>query len=140
MSMLLIFPAVTAVVTMACAVRPAAGRLMRFGLVLAAINVVLTPFTSGEWFYQHAELSTFQDAVNRGDFTSVEDLMSRHDPFRLRKTIVIAVSLLAALGGLALVQLRASRGSVPKRVTSTAAAVAFVVGAGAIVAMYQLLT
>ena len=66
--------------------------------------------------------------------------MSRHDPFRLRKTIVIAVSLLAALGGLALVQLRASRGSVPKRVTSTAAAVAFVVGAGAIVAMYQLLT
>ena len=140
MSMLLIFPAVTAVVTMACAVRPAAGRLMRFGLLLAAINVVLTPFTSGEWFYQHAELSTFQDAVNRGDFTSVEDLMSRHDPFRLRKTIVIAVSLLAALGGLALVQLRASRGSVPKRVTSTAAAVAFVVGAGAIVAMYQLLT
>ena len=140
MSMLLILPALTAVVTMACAVRPAAGRLMRFGLVLAAINVVLTPFTSGEWFYQHAELSTFQDAVNRGDFTSVEDLMSRHDPFRLRKTIVIAVSLLAALGGLALVQLRASRGSVPKRVTSTAAAVAFVVGAGAIVAMYQLLT
>ena len=140
MSMLLILPALTAVVTMACAVRPAAGRLMRFGLVLAAINVVLTPFTSGEWFYQHAELSTFQDAVNRGDFTSVEDLMSRHDPFRLRKTIVIAVSLLAALGGLALVQLRASRGNVPKRVTSIAAAVAFVVGAGAIVAMYQLLT
>ena len=43
MSMLLILPALTAVVTMACAVRPAAGRLMRFGLVLAAINVVLTP-------------------------------------------------------------------------------------------------
>ena len=140
MSMMLILPALTAVVTVACAVWPAAGRLVWLALALGVVNVALTPFASGEWFYQRSEASAFRDAVTRGDFTSFDDMMSRHDPHRLRTTVVIAVSLLAAICGLALVRYRGKHGGVSTRMSSIAAVIAVVVGAGALLAIFGLRT
>ncbi len=106
---LALLPILTAGLALACALWPAARRIIWPVVGLAAINVVLTPFTSGEWFYQNAEGRSYQEAVARGDFGSFDSLLGQHDPDLFRRMIVIAVCLLAALVALAAVTSR--RGS-----------------------------
>lgn len=136
--MLLILPALTAIVAMICAVRPASRRLLWFALAVAAVNILATPFTSGEWFYQRAETPAFQEAVTRGDFTSFDDMMSRRDPHRLQKTVAVALGLFGSLCLLALVRFRSSRGAVSPRISTAATVLVLLVGAAAIVAIGEL--
>lgn len=127
--MLLALPALTAVLAIVCGLRPGARRLQWFALAVAALTVVLTPLTSGEFFYQRAEESVFADAVARADYSALEDLRDRHDPLRLHKMIALAAALLAAVSSLVLVRHRAPRFGMP------ASAAAVVVGLGSLVAL-----
>ncbi len=133
--MLLILPALTAIVAMICAVRPASRRLLWFALAVAAVNIMATPFTSGEWFYQRAETPAFQEAVTKGDFTSFDDMMSRRDPHRLQKTVAVALGLFGSLCLLALVRFRSSRGAVSARISTAVTVLVLLVGAAAIAAI-----
>lgn len=138
MVMSYVLPLITAIATIACAVLPGARRFVWIGLLLAVINVALTPFTSGEWFYQRTETPVFEQAVARGDFTPVSDLMNHHDPRRLQKMIGLAVSLLVALAAMAAVQFRSSRGGVAPLISSIITIIGVVVGVGALIAIYDL--
>ncbi|MCB9442551.1 MAG: hypothetical protein H6523_20210 [Mycolicibacterium sp.] len=109
MRILALLPMLTAGLALACALWPAARRIIWPVVGLAAINVVLTPFTSGEWFYQHAEDRSYQQAVAQGDFASLDSLLGRHDPHLVGRMVVMAGCLLAALVALAVVKSR--RGS-----------------------------
>ena len=80
----------------------------------------------------------FEQAVARGDFTPVSDLMNHHDPRRLQKMIGLAVSLLVALAAMAAVQFRSSRGGVAPWISSIATITGVVVGVGALIAIYDL--
>lgn len=128
-------PFIIAVTTVICAVWPAARRFAWLGLVLAVINVVLTPFTSGEWSYQRTETPVFERAVARGDFTPVSDLMRHHDPRRLPEMIALALSLLVALAAMSAVQFRAGRGGVSPVISSTVAIAGLLIGVGAVGAL-----
>ena len=136
--MLLILPAVTAIVAIICALRPTDRRLLWVGLGLAAVNIMLTPFTSGEWFYQRAETPAFDEAVIKGDFTSFDDMMIRRDPDRLQKTAAVALGLFGSLCLLALVRFRSSRGAVSPRTSTAVTVLVLLVGAAAIVAIGEL--
>ena len=130
--MMLALPALTAVLAIVCGLRPSARRTLWFALGLAALTLVLTPLTSGEWFYQRAEQPAFADAVARADYSALENLHGRHDPLRLHKMIALAAALLAAVSSLVVVRHRAPRFGMP---VSTAAVV---VGLGSLVALYLL--
>jgi len=121
---LVVIPILAAVAAVACVLWPPARRFTWPAVTLAAVNVVLTPFTSGEWFYQHKEDGAYQKAVARGDFTEFHDLLGQHDPRLLPRMIAIAVGLLVVLAVFALLRVRAVRGK-PVR----PAAVAIVGGA-----------
>ena len=136
--MLLILPALTAIVAMICALRPTSRRLLWLALAVAAVNVMATPSTSGEWFYQRAETPAFQDAVIKGDFTSFDDMMIRRDPYRLQKTVAVALGLFGSLCLLALVRFRSSRGAVSPRISTAVTVLVLLVGAAAIAAIGEL--
>lgn len=103
----------TAAAAVLCALWPRARRLCWPVVALAALNVIATPFTSGEWFYQHAEDAAYQRAVARGDFTAVELLVGQHDPHLLPRMVAFAVALLITCVGLAMLQARAGKGGRP---------------------------
>ncbi len=102
-------PALIAILAVVCALRPHR-RLIGPVLALAALNVVLTPFTSGEWFYQRAEKAAYRQAVAKGNFNAFEDLLDRHDPHLLPRMIALAAGLLLSVVFLAVLQFRAGRG------------------------------
>lgn len=94
---LALVPMLTAVLGIACALRPSARRLLWPTLALAAANVVLTPLTSGEWFYQRAEDPAYEQAVARGDFAAYDQLLRGHDPHLHPRMVAMAVALLVSL-------------------------------------------
>jgi hypothetical protein len=100
----------TAALAVVCVLWQPARRFLWPVVALAAANVMLTPFTSGEWFYQHAEDASYRQAVTRGDFTAFDDLIGRHDPHLLPRMIALATVLLVALAASALLQVRTNRG------------------------------
>lgn len=106
----------------AVVLRPAARRLVWPAVALAAANVVLTPFTSGEWFYQRKEDALYDQAVARGDFSGFGRLLGGHDPHLLPRMTVLAVALLAALVVVALLRARANGGASVSRAAWAAAA------------------
>ena len=97
-------PMLTVLLAAAFALVPAAHRLVWPLLALAALNVVLSPITSGEWFYQRAETPDYRQAIATGDFTTFRELLGRHDPYLQPKMIAIAVVLMITVAILALVQ------------------------------------
>ena len=119
--LLALLPILTAAVAVAVVLLPAARRLVWPAVALAAANVVLTPFTSGEWFYQRKEGALYDQAVARGDFSGFDRLLGGHDPHLLPRMTVLAVALLAALVVVALLQARAGRGASVSRATWAAA-------------------
>lgn len=130
--MMLALPVLTAVLAIVCGLRPGARKLLWFALGVAALTVLLTPLTSGEWFYQRAEQPVFADAVARADYSALESLRDRHDPQRLHKMIALAATLLAVVSSLAVVRHRAPRFGMPVSMA------AVVVGLGSLVALYLL--
>jgi lysylphosphatidylglycerol synthetase-like protein (DUF2156 family) len=122
--LLAVLPILTAALAVAVVLRPAARRLVWPAAVLAAANVVLTPFTSGEWFYQRAEDASYDQAVARGDFGGFDRMMGQHDPHLLPRMTALAVALLAALVVVALLRDRAgpARGIADAAVLLAAAA------------------
>jgi uncharacterized membrane protein len=120
--LLAVLPILTAALAVAVALLPAARRLVWPAVVLAAANVVLTPLTSGEWFYQHAEDASYARAVADGDFTGFDRLMAGHDPHLLPRMAAMAVALLVALVGVAVLRARANGGASVSRATWAAAA------------------
>ena len=148
--LLLMLPALTAVVVtvggIVGALRPAARPLLWSGLALAVLNLALTPFTSGEWWYQRAEVPAYQEAVISADFNALNELTAGHDRSRLHKMIAIAAALLAAMSVLVSVQVRSSRDAISVQApaagstaASTAAAItAALVGVGCLAALYLL--
>ncbi len=113
MRILVVLPMLTAAAAVLCALWPPARRLCWPVVALAALNVIATPFTSGEWFYQHAEDAAYQRAVARGDFAALELLVGQHDPHLLPRMVVLAVALLITCVGLAMLQARAGKGGRP---------------------------
>lgn len=103
-------PILTALLASACVLWPGGRRLIGPALVLAVLCVVLAPVTSGEWFYQQAEMPDYDQAVARGDFTTLENLVRRHDPHLMPRMIGIAGALLACLSLWAVLAFRADRG------------------------------
>lgn len=140
--LLLMLPALTAVVVtvggIVGALRPAARPLLWSGLALAVLNLALTPFTSGEWWYQRAEVPAYQEAVISADFNALNELTAGHDRSRLHKMIAIAAALLAAMVVLVSVQVRASRDAISVRAATVPAVAAAMVGAGCLAALYLL--
>lgn len=114
-------PVVTAALAAVCVLRPAARRFIGPVVALAAVNVVLTPLTSGEWFYQREEDSSYEQAVTKGDFAAFDRLVGQHDPHLQPRMVAIAVVLLVALAVVAVLHARAGRGH---RVSTTTSAVA----------------
>ncbi len=108
--LLAVLPVITAVAAALCALWAPARRFLWPVVALAALNVILTPLTSGEWFYQHAEDASYERAVTRGDFSAFDRLLAQHDPHLHPRMIAMAVALLIALAGLAVLQARDRRG------------------------------
>jgi uncharacterized membrane protein len=133
--LLAVLPILTAALAVAVALLPAARRLVWPAVVLAAANVVLTPLTSGEWFYQRAEDASYARAVADGDFTGFDRLMAGHDPHLLPRMAAMAVALLVALVGVAVLRARANGGASVS--TATWAAAAGVVLLAATVSLVQ---
>lgn len=120
----------TAALAVLCALWPAARRFIRPVVALAAVNVMATPFTSGEWFYQRAEDASYEQAVAKGDFAAFERLLDQHDPHLLPRMVALAVGLLVPLVGLAVLQVRSNRGE-----PASAATTALVSGAVVLAAL-----
>ena len=112
---------------------------MRPVLALAVLNVVLTPLTSGEWFYQRAENSAYEQAVARGDFTAFQDLLDRHDPHLLPRMVTLAAVLLVSVALLAVLHFRADRGKPASAVTSAIVAGTVLLAAAGTLAQVYLL-
>ncbi len=112
-------PVLTVLLAAACALVPAARRWVWPLLALAALNVVLSPITSGERFYQSAEIPDYRRAVETGDFTTFRELLGRHDPYLEPKMIAIAVVLMIAVAALALLRHREQRGKATPAVART---------------------
>lgn len=104
-------PILTAVLAIGIALWPPARRFIWPVAALAAINVILTPLTSGEWFYQRTEDASYEQAVAKGDFTAFDRLLTQHDPHLSPRMIAMAVALLIALVGLAVLRARVSEGA-----------------------------
>jgi hypothetical protein len=109
--LLAVLPILTAVVAVAVVLRPAARRFVWPAVAVAAANVVLTPLSSGEWFYQRTEDAFYDRAVSGGDFAGFDRLMAGHDPHLLPRMAAMAVALLVALVGVAVLQSRANGGA-----------------------------
>jgi|LakMenEpi03Aug12_release.lakeMendotaPanAssembly.Ray.scaffolds.fasta_scaffold241346_2 hypothetical protein len=133
--LLAVLPILTAVLAIAVVLLPAARRFVWPVVVLAAANVVLTPLTSGEWFYQRTEDASYARAVADGDFTGFDRLMAGHDPHLLPRMAAMAVALLVALVGVAVLRARANGGASVS--TATWAAAAGVVLLAATVSLVQ---
>ena len=140
--MLLVLPALTAVTAVVIGVvsvlRPPARILLWGVLALAVVNLAMTPLTSGEWFYQRAEIPAYQEAIISADFRALDELTGRHDSSRRHKMIAIAAGLLVAIAALASVQLRANRDALGARVSVGVAVAAALVGLGSLAALYAL--
>ena len=129
----------TVLLAAACALLPAAHRLVWPLLALAVLNVVLSPITSGERFYQSAEIPDYRQAVATGDFTTFRELLARHDPYLQPKMIAIAVVLMIAVAALALLRHREQRGQATPAVARTGVAgLIFVVGLATAVQVHHL--
>jgi hypothetical protein len=115
-------PMLTVLLAAAVALVPAAHRLVWPLLALAALNVALSPITSGEWFYQRSETPDYRQAVVTGDFTTFRELLGRHDPSLQPKMIAIAVVLMVAVAMLALMRHREHRGKATPAVARIGAA------------------
>ena len=115
----------TAALAVICVLWRPARRFLWPVVALAGVNVVLAPFTSGEWFYQRQEDAAYRAAVSNGDFTGFHELMGRHDPHLLPRMIVLGAVLLVSLAVFAVLGVRANRGKpVPGAVSA--------IGAGAV--------
>ena len=130
-------PALTAAFASLCALWPPARRMVWLALAMALVNVLLTPFSSGEWFYQHAESTDYRGAIASGDFTGFREVLGQHDPQRLRRMVSMAICLLIAVSLLALVHVRAGRGRTSTVVSSIVVALVLLVGAATIVLAYH---
>ena len=131
----------TVLLAVACALVPAAHRLVWPLLALAAVNVVLSPTTSGERFYQSAEIPDYRKAVETGDFTTFRELLGRHDPYLQPKMIAISVVLMIAVAVLALLQHREQRGKATPAVARTGVAgLIFLVGVATAVQVHHLVS
>ena len=131
----------TVLLAVACALVPAAHRLVWPLLALAAVNVVLSPITSGERFYQSAEIPDYRKAVETGDFTTFRELLGRHDPYLQPKMIAISVVLMIAVAVLALQQHREQRGKATPAVARTGVAgLIFLVGVATAVQVHHLVS
>lgn len=131
-------PVLTAALAAVCVLWPAARRLAWVALTLAVFNVVLSPLSSGEWFYQRAEVPDYDQAVARGDFSAYRDLLGRHDPTLQPKMIGVAVALLVALALWTLLRVRTGRGRPVSALVSAAATGAVLLSALATVAAVYL--
>ena len=134
-------PILTVLVAAACALVPAAHRLVWPVLALAVLNVVLSPITSGERFYQSAEIPDYRQAVASGDFTTFRELLGRHDPYLQPKMIAIAVVLMIAVAVLALLRYREQRGkATPTVARASVVGVIFLVGMATAVQVHHLVS
>lgn len=109
--MFAVLPLLTAALAIGCALWPPARRFVWIALALAVLNVVLTPLTSGEWFYQRVEESAYRQAVVSGKFTDFDGMLAGHDPTRLRRMLVLSGGLLASLLVLAVLHVRSKSAS-----------------------------
>lgn len=110
MRFLAVLPILTALAAVCCVLLPAARRFVWPVVALAAVNVVATPLTSGEWFYQRTEDAAYEQAVARGDFDAFDRLLAGHDPHLQPRMMAMAVGLLVALAAFGVVRVRARRG------------------------------
>ena len=132
-------PILTALSAIVCALFRPARRLVWVVLAVAAVNLILTPLTSGEWFYQRAEIPDYQQAVASGDFTTFQELLARHDPHLQVKMFAIAAGLLISVALLAVVQFRGVRGkTVPVAVTAVAVGLVLLVGTATFLQVHHL--
>ena len=132
-------PALVAVLAAVCALR-SDRRLIGPVLALAALNVVVTPFTSGEWFYQRAEKAAYRQAVAKGNFNAFKDLLDRHDPHLLPRMIALATVLLFSVILLAVLRFRAGRGKpVPTAISAIVTVTVLAAAAATITQVYFLL-
>ncbi len=111
MRLLAVLPILTALLAVVCALRPESRRAVRLAVAVAVVNVVLTPLSSGEWFYQREEDAAYDRAVAKGDFTAFDHLLAQHDPQLQPRMIALAVVLLVSLVGLAALKHRRSSGA-----------------------------
>lgn len=130
-------PALTVAFATLCALWPPARRMVWLALALALVNVLLTPFSSGEWFYQHAESTDYRGAIASGDFTGFREVLGQHDPHRLRRMASLAICLLIAVSLLAVVHVRAGRGRTSAVISSIVVAIVLLVGAATLVQAYH---
>ena len=134
-------PLLTAVLSVGCVVRPGSGRLIVPVLGLAVLNLVLTPLTSGEWFYQRAEIPGYDEAVAHGDFSAYRDLVGRHDPHLLPRMIGAAGALFATLALWAVLQRRSRHGRPASATVSAIAGGAVLLAAAAmLIGVYVVVT
>lgn len=139
MRLLALLPILTAALAIWCALVPAARRFIWPVVALAAVNAVLTPLSSGEWFYQQQEYAFYDSAVSRGDFTGFDRLLAQHDPQLQPRMTGLAVGLLVALVVLAVLRVRADRGAGASAVAGAVAAGAVLLAAAANLAQGVLL-
>ena len=115
---LALIPMLTAALAVVCVLRRPDRRWLWAVAALAAVNVALTPFSSGEWFYQRREEASYQQAVATGDFTGFHDLLSRHDPHLLPRMMALAAALMVSLAVFAVLAVRADRDRPASRAVS----------------------
>ena len=131
-------PALTALAALLCALWRPARPFAWLVLLLAVVNLFLSPLTSGEWFYQRMEIPDYRQAVASGDFTTLRELLAHHDPYLQTKMIAIAAGLLLSVAGLAAVQYLISVGkTVPVSISRGAVAVVVAVVAGTLFEVYH---
>lgn len=111
MRFLAVLPILTALLAVVCVLRPASGRAVRLAVAVAVGNIMVTPLSSGEWFYQRAEDAAYDRAVAEGDFAAFDRLLAQHDPQLQPRMIALAVVLLVSLVGLAVLQHRRRSGA-----------------------------
>lgn len=119
--MLALIPAVVAVLALVWAFWAPARRYAWQMLVVAVLNIALTPLTSGVWFFHRAEKSTYADGLKNGDFTAYQNLVAQHDPHLAGRMATIAVFLLFGLAFMAVLQLRVNKGDMPSVPTTVIA-------------------
>ena len=111
--MLALIPALVAVLALVWAFWAPARRYLWQMLAVAAVNIALTPLTSGVWFFHRAEKTTYAEGLNTRDFTAYQNLVSQHDPGLAGRMAWIAVFLFLGLLFMTLLQLRVNKGDMP---------------------------
>ena len=138
--MLALIPALVAVLALVWALWAPARRYLWQMLVVAAVNIALTPLTSGVWFFHRAEKATYAQGLNNRDFTAYENLVSQHDPGLAGRMAWIAVLLLLGLAFMTLLQLRVNKGDIPSVPTGLIAIATVVLPAlAALIQVYSIL-